>query len=80
VIQPHDDNDGVDQLLKNKDACQLQFQVVDHVLTSNEGEKIRGMVDQDFDCLVVDCENCLGDEYRKNPNLFKHVQNTSRAG
>jgi hypothetical protein len=43
VIQPPEGmhyNTGVEQLLKNKAACKLQFQVVDHILAAGEGEKI----------------------------------------
>jgi hypothetical protein len=32
------------------------------------------MVDRDFDCLIVDCEDCLVGEHRKNPDLFKDIK------
>ena len=78
VIQPPDGTLGKDsgfaQLVKNKESCGLQFQAVDHILAAGEGKQIRDMVDQDFDCLVVDCENCLVEEHRKNPDLFKSIK------
>ena len=78
VIQPPDGtlgpNSGVQQLHRNKAACGSQFQVVDHILAAGEGGNIRKMVDRDFDCLVVDCEGCLVEEHRKNPDLFKSVK------
>ena len=71
VVEPYEEKE---RLVANKQQCNLQFQVIDHLVAEGEGARIRDMVDQDFDCLVVDCENCLVEEYRKNPDLFRSVK------
>lgn len=77
VVQPDDAQSmfgGYQQLLKNKQACQMSFHTVDHVLAKNEQDKLLKMVSEPFDCIVADCENCLGEEYKKNPKLFAKVK------
>ena len=76
VIQPNEGGfyGGLPQLRKNKAACGLKFQEVDHVLEKGEEDAILAMVHQPFDCMVVDCEDCLFHEYEKNPKLFEHVK------
>lgn len=64
---------GFEQLLTNKAACQLSFHAIDHVLVPEEDQELLALVSQPFDCVVVDCENCLSQEYQKNPKLFEHV-------
>ena len=64
---------GIDNLSKNKKACQCEYHIIDHVLKVGEGEEIQRLVSKPFDTLVVDCEGCLVNEYRKNPGLFSHV-------
>ena len=52
----------------------MSFTAVDHILVAGEQDKILKMVSKPFDCIVADCENCLVEEYEKNPKLFKKVK------
>lgn len=80
VIQPREDEDsnvmfgGIANLEKNKKACNLQYQIIDHILKKGEGEKLLNMVSKPFDTIICDCEGCLHNEYEKNPNLFKFIK------
>jgi hypothetical protein len=80
VVQPEKGVDGetpmfggIANLSKNKEACQCEYHIIDHVLEVGEGKEIQRLVSKPFDTLVVDCEGCLVKEYRKNPGLFSHV-------
>ena len=79
VIQPPEKEmfGGITQLKKNRDACNSKFQIIDHVLKKGEEDTVMGMVSKPFDLIVADCENCLYNEYNKNPKLIaniKHIQ------
>lgn len=75
VIQPTENGfyGGVEKLRKNKDACSSQFHVIDHVLQEGEEQAIKDLVSRPYDTVVADCEDCLLQEYEKNPGLFEHV-------
>lgn len=76
VIQPpHKEMmGGIKQLIKNKKACNSQFQIIDHILEKGEEDKLLKMVSKPFNLIVADCENCLYQEYKKNPKLFSEVK------
>ena len=76
VIQPPEKEmmGGITQLKKNRDACGLQFQIIDHILKEGEEDSILKMVSKPFDTIVADCENCLYNEYKKNPKLFSNIK------
>ena len=63
----------ITQLIKNKKACNSQFQIIDHVLEKGEEDELLKMVSKPFN-LIVNCENCLYNEYKKNPKLFSEVK------
>lgn len=65
---------GLNQLLKNKKACDMKFTEVDHILKSGELKILRNKMNKPFDCIVADCENCLPGELAKNPDLFQGVK------
>ena len=75
VIQPKDDPNemfgGARQLKQNKMTHNLQYTIIDYFLRQNE--QIDRYVTAPFDTMIVDCENCLVGEYKKNPHLFEHV-------
>lgn len=77
VIQPDEDNDamfgGLAQLRRNAKKCNLKCQIVGRFLQHGDGVRLRGMVSKPFDTIVADCEGCLVNEYKKNPDLFEHV-------
>ena len=75
VVEPGGDGEmfgGLKQLRKNKKACNSTFHIVDHVL--EKGEDVRSKVSKSFDTIVADCEGCLYEEYKKNPELFSSVK------
>lgn len=77
VIQPDHNGQmfgGISELAKNKASCKMEFTEIDHILAKGEGVEVLKMVSQPFDCIVADCENCLVDEYKKNPNLFENIK------
>lgn len=80
VIQPNDKEDphamfgGIKQLKKNSESCNCKFTIIDHILKKNEIELIYRTLGDYPDCMVVDCEGCLVDEYKKNPILFSKVE------
>ena len=76
VIQPPEKEmfGGITQLKKNRDACNSKFQIIDHVLKKGEEDTVMGMVSKPFDLIVADCENCLYNEYKKNPKLFANIK------
>lgn len=76
VIQPRDKGmfGGLTSLEKNRKACNLEFQIIDHILEPGEGKKLLNMVSKPFDTVVCDCEGCLNSEFQKNPILFKHIK------
>ncbi len=76
VIQPPEKEmfGGITQLKKNRDACNSKFQIIDHVLKKGEEDTVMGMVSKPFDLIVADCENCLYNEYNKNPKLFANIK------
>lgn len=75
VIQPVENGmfGGITQLRKNKQACDSQFHVIDHVLKEGEDQQLLDLVSRPFDTIVADCEDCLLQEYEKNPRLFTYV-------
>lgn len=77
VVQP-DERDvmfgGYTQLMKNKQACNLHFTAIDHILTEEDVPAILQTLNGKPDCLVVDCEDCLRSEIEKNPSLFTDVK------
>ena len=64
---------GIDKLRKNKKSCNSEFTIIDHILKPGEGKELLKMVSKPFDTIVADCENCLNNEFKKNPDLFKYV-------
>ena len=77
VIQPDERKvmmGGLKQLQKNKKACGFKFTIIDHILTPDDVQPIIKILGGKPDCLVVDCENCLVNEYDKNPELFDEVK------
>ena len=79
VIQPNDDGQmfgGFEQITKNKNACNSSYNIIDHVLSVGEGVYIKDhYIDgANFDLIIADCENCLLNEYYKNPELFEGVK------
>jgi len=50
---------GLTSLEKNRKACNLEFQIIDHILEPGEGKKLLNMVSKPFDTVVCDCEGCL---------------------
>ncbi len=75
VIQPPENEmmGGIKQLIKNQEACNSKFQIIDHILKEGEEDEVLKMVSKPFDLIVADCENCLHKEYKKNPKLFSNV-------
>ena len=65
---------GYEQLLENKEACKSEFTVIDHILTRGDASKIINTLGGTPDCIVADCEDCLWDEYKKNPELSRDVK------
>jgi hypothetical protein len=65
---------GFKQLMKNKKACNFKFTAIDHILTAADAQPIIKILGGKPNCLVVDCENCLVGEYKKNPELFDEVE------
>lgn len=76
VVQPSEEAmfGGLHALERNRKACEMQFTIIDHVLQKGESGKLLSYVNKPFDCMVVDCENCLVGEFEKNPDLFTHVK------
>lgn len=81
VIQPIEGEDsekpmfgGLDNLKINKESCNSKFHIIDHVLKPGEGKDILKLVSKPFDTIICDCEGCLFEEYKKNPELFKYVK------
>ena len=76
VVQPRDETmfGGVQKLQANKEACNSSFHIVDHVLKPGEEDYVVFLLKGYPDCLVADCEDCLVNEYNKNPGLFREVQ------
>lgn len=76
VIEPGGENSmfgGLEQLKENKKSCKSKFHIIDHILEKGESQSVRDLVSKNFDTIVADCENCLGGEYAKNPELFEYV-------
>ena len=77
VIQPDERAmmfGGLAKLRKNKESCKMEFTEIDHILRPGEGSELLKLVSKPFDCIVADCEDCLGGEYDKNPILFENVR------
>jgi len=76
VVQPKADGmfGGFTQLMKNRKACDMKFTVIDHKLVPTDVDLIQTTLGSKPDCMVVDCENCLGQEYNKNPSLFDDLR------
>ncbi len=77
VIQPDERAvmfGGLATLRSNKESCKMEFTEIDHILRPGEGPELLKLVSKPFDCIVADCENCLNDEYVKNPVLFEKVK------
>ena len=62
------------QLMRNRNASRLKFQVIDHLLRPGEGRDVMRMLHGPPDCIVADCEDCLWGEYKKNAELFAEVK------
>ena len=76
VIQPNDGNQmygGITSLLKNKKSCNSEYHIIDYILKKGDGKNLLKLVSKPFDTLVVDCEDCLVEEYEKNPDLFDNI-------
>ncbi|CAD7927784.1 unnamed protein product [Amoebophrya sp. A120] len=65
-----------DALTRNRRLCNAHYQVVDHSLNPVEADVwiLRGMLTEPIDFVMADCEGCLLEEFRKNPNLFDYVK------
>ena len=77
VVQPDERMEmmgGLKRLVKNREADQLQFQIIGHMLRPGEGHAVIAMLAGRPDCIVADCEDCLWDEYKKNQALFADVK------
>lgn len=82
VIQPIDSKNksekpmfgGITSLGKNRKSCNSKYHIINHILAKGEGKELLKLVTKPFDTLVVDCENCLVGEYKKNPELFDHIK------
>ena len=82
VVQPKADGRGKEmfggwkQNNKNRAACGLKYNLVDHILAKGDSAVMDGSGNAKipFNCMIVDCEGCLNGEYDKNPGLFEHVK------
>lgn len=76
VIQPKEGGGfgGLEQLKKNRETCELKFQIIDRVLERGDEAFVLKLVTKPFDTIIADCEDCLYYEYKKNPKLFENVK------
>ena len=76
VIQPKEGGfyGGLEQLKKNRETCKLKFQIIDRFLERGDEAFVLKLVTKPFDTIIADCEDCLYNEYKKNPKLFENVK------
>ena len=73
VIQPDDDGQmfgGLKQLNANKTSCNSSYKIINHVLQEGDITEVTNILDDNPDVIIADCEGCLYNEYKKNPDLF----------
>ena len=77
VVQPDERKPmmgGYRQLEANRKSCGFDFTTIDHMLTKDDVPFIVEKLNGKPDCLIADCEDCLGSEFEKNPELFDEVK------
>lgn len=76
VVQPKENGmfGGLLALKETKKVCNCEFTIIDHILQPYEATNILTILGAPPTCIVADCENCLGEEYNKNPVLFSNLR------